>query len=514
MNTPGDQNRNDQERRKAVARVASGDGQTGSSSSEKQSAPMSFRTDRTPIYEGDQVKEGPEENKPGQEERDEEEACASIREPDDWYVPIDYCYLTEEERQEYRGHLEAATARLVEGPGGCRAGYALRQLALDGLVRHAYKRSYWDQIEIGGPQSRKGPGWLRHQEAAIGLASSSAIAFRRDLHTLVRQDDQTISRASMLVTMDWWLSARQAGKAMSLDDLIDYGTNQLAVVLMCGNLNRIAVQSNLDWWTVLAHRVVTRLVEPELRPFFPQGLLTDKNSENLDTSELAQYRVAYYIQYILKTFQSSTTPFEYKDPQQTISFLRRMCLNCEREMQRKWKEEEERRREEEKSWAELPQKTTISHADTLSLIAQYVENDLQYCAAQETQEGETAQKLAVAQKALTPLQEKQAYFKWKTWNVMEKVLGRDRAIQYWLLTLLNSDGFTWDQIVELFEENDCPIRYEDNLPPGVTWSEMDPAEWKIKKNAGNLRKIFSKARPTIYAELVKNNAAFPSISHA
>ena len=509
MKTPDYQNGNDQARLAAAMGVPEADRQTGSSSSGKHPDLTSFSKDRTPTYEGHPAEEGLEGSEPGQEERDEGEEFASIREPDDWYVPIDYCYLTEEERQEYRGHLEAVAAKLVEGPGGCRAGYALRQLALDGLVRHAYKRSYWDQIEIGAPLSRKGSGWLRHQEAAIGLASSSAIAFRRDLHTLVRQDDPVISRASMLATMDWWLSAKQAGKATSVDDLIDYGTNHLAVVLMCGNLNRIAVQSNLGWWTVLAHRVVMRLIEPHLRPFFPQSLTPDKNPENSDAAELAQYRVAYYIQYILKTFRSNTTPFEYKNPLQTISFLRRMCLNCEREMQRNWKEEKKRKREEEKSWTELPQKTTISHADTLSLIAQYVENDLQSCAAQKTQEAETAQKLPDTDKALTPLQERQAHYKRQTWDVFEKALGRRLAIQYWLLTLLNSDGFSWDQIVELFEENDCPIRYEDNLPPGVTWNEMDPAGWKFKKNAGNLRKIFSAARPIIYAELVKNKVAFP-----
>jgi len=512
MSTPGDQNGNDQSRM-AAAGAPTEDRQTKASSSEEQSEPTSFRTGRMSAFEGDQVDKRLEGSEPGQEERDEEEAFASIREPDGWYVPIDYCYLTEEERQEYRGHLEAATAKLGESPGGCRAGYALRQLALDGLVRHAYKRSYWDQIEIGGSRNRKGSGWLRHQEAAIGLASGSATAFRRDLHTLVRQDDQTITRASMLVTMDWWLNTKQAGKAISVDDLIDYGTNQLAVVLMCGNLNRIAVRSNLDWWAVLAHRVVTRLIEPHLKPFFPQGLTPDKNPETYDASKLAEYRVAYYIQYILKTLLG-TTPFEYKNPPQTISFLRRMCLNCEREMQRGWKEQEEQKREEEKSWAELPQKATISHADTLSLIAQYVENDLQSCTAQETQEAEATQKLPDVEKALTPLQEKRAHFKRQTWDVIENTLGRDRAIQYWLLTLLNSDGFTWEQIVELFEENDCPIRYEDNLPPGVTWNEMDPAGWKIKKNAGNLRKIFSTARQTIYAELVKNDANFPSVSNA
>lgn len=517
MNTTDNQNGKERARREAETGAPSEDWQTGASSPERQPDTTALGADLAPIYERERVEDGPEESRPEQAERDDEEALASIREPDDWYVPIDYCYLTEEERQEYRGHLEAGAAKLAEGPGGCQAGYALRQLALDGLVRHAYKQSYWDQIKIGEPLNRKGPGWLRHQEAAIGLASSSAVAFRRDLHTLVRQDDRAISRASMLATMDWWHSARQAGKAKSIDDLIDYGTNQLAVVLMCGNRNRIAVQSNLDWWAVLAHRVVTRLIEPHLRPFFPQGLTPGKNPETYDASKLAEYRTAYYIQYILKTLLS-TTPFEYKNPPQTIIFLRGMCLNCEREMQRKWKEEEERKRkeaEQKRKEDELsvapPQKTTVSHADTLRLIAQYVEDDLQSSSAQKAPEAETAQKLLEAVKALTPLQEKQAHYKRQTWNVLENALGRKSAIKYWLLTLLNSDGFTWDQIVELFEEDDCPIRYEDNLPPGVTWREMDPARWKIKKNAANLRKIFSAARPIIYAELVKNNAAFPSI---
>lgn len=431
-------------------------------------------------------------------------------EPEASHVSNEYCYVTEEERQEYRGRLEEAYAKGMDSIIGCQAAHALRQLALDRLVMHAHHRAYWDQIEIGAPLERKGSGWLSHQEKALKEAASSAFAFRRGLREIVRKENKAVLKASLTTTMEWWVEARQTGAPASLESLIDYSANQLAVVLMCKDFKGTSVRSNLSAWTVLAHRVATRLIEPHLRPFFPHGIVPDASGET-NPSKISQGRVIFYIQYILDEFQNSTTKFEYKSPGQTIKYLRGMCLNCERDIQREQKKEEQRQREEEKSLMELPQVAPLPHATTLSLIAQYVESDLKLSIDQKLQDAETDQKPQDAGDAKARLQERRTFYKINLWNVLNDALGYQSAIQYWLLMLLFRDGFTWDVIVELLEDKkDCRIRYEDSLPPGVTWEEMNPDSWKIKKNARNLCKFFSSARSVIETELVKNKAAFPS----
>ena len=98
---------------------------------------------------------------------------------------------------------------------------------------------------------------------------------------------------------------------------------------------------------------------------------------------------------------------------------------------------------------------------------------------------------------------KQAYYLAHYWEILQNTLGRNSAVKYWLLALLRQDGFEWDTIAELFKENDCPLRYEDSLPQGVAWEEVNTIFKPMKKTGANLRQFWSKAGPSVHAEVSK-----------
>lgn len=84
------------------------------------------------------------------------------------------------------------------------------------------------------------------------------------------------------------------------------------------------------------------------------------------------------------------------------------------------------------------------------------------------------------------------------WSTMVQVLRREGAIRLWIIYLLHDvHQRPWQDVVRLLPQPNCGILADADLPPGVTWAEVEQAFQRIRLTPQALRQFYSRAQQVL-----------------
>jgi hypothetical protein len=333
-------------------------------------------------------------------------------------------YLTEEEREEYRTRVRAWLNQ-PDRESSHKIVLYLSELAVDKLVYYAFGRFYERQRETGAPKTHQGEVWERHLEKAEVEAAASTRVCCDELRALAALDKEA-TREVLDGTMKWWVKERKTGQSGDLDLLLERCADQLAAVLVFKNLPPAEDMNHKISWDVLLHRVVQRIILPRLGGPSSKDSVNDcilailERAEKFDYQGLGQaiefFTEAYRLKILRGPPQLDTEPIPEPEP----------------------KEDEESRP------VRLPSSLIVP-----SILEQIIERHEDELTRQLRRE--------------------------KLWSIRKEV-DQEVVLRFWILFILKEDRQrSWDEIAGLVLQPRCGILSDDDLPPDVSWGEVQGA---------------------------------------
>ena len=429
----------------------------------------------------------------------EEEEQEGAREEGSALEPVHWYYLTVQEREERRERVRVWLEQ-SQRENARQVFDDVLDLTVDKLVGYTFEGFYQRCLEVGKPQERNGEGWQKHLKAVEEEAASRTNACKDDLVDSVRQDKDA-TRVALIGTMDWWRKERQTGKPGHLDGLLERCADQVAAVLVFKNLPNLRLLETLRvklWWDPLLDRVARAVI------IYQQRELAKQEGRRSMQTFVSEDQLHRCIESMIK--HADPKKFSFETVGQAMRFFatgldfdekqdRRRTRSPQPEHEQPLPEskptrDKEGRGDTERRFMHTPFELT---ADITG--KKILEHDDQEGERQPDQDERESERQRQRQ---------------QQWESLVGALGREEAVKLRILEQLlgrNEPGWEeklgWEEIAVLVSRPQCGILDNEDLPPGVTWDEVERAFQEMAQSARTnpgvltadaLRKFYSRTR--------------------
>ncbi len=363
--------------------------------------------------------------------------------------------------------LHATCTRIREwrvGGAPCRdIASEIVALALDYLVRFAQKQAYHFQLTVAAPLKRTGARYERHESEAAALAKCAAVAFESCLRAMAGREQAAVKAAAASV-LTWWRTRPEP--APPVCGVIRRCAEEIAVALVCSSGCSVGPPRYRAAWILLVESFLHRLI-PSDRVIIG----TEEALSRCGPGEAVEEQHTRYLTWVYAGLTHRKEPFQYESAGAALKFLKRLCAN----------EAMDKYRELDTSVECVPMPDEEVLESLLADRSEAAWRELDYTPG--SQEQDPTRNRSERNRSLLK----------RLWAAGAKSNGRRRAIVWYVLALMQTDGFDWSEAAGIIDDgDDLETRYEDDLPEGVGWEEARGALAIVAHNGVSLRKFWSR----------------------